>query len=93
MHGADSLLRQTREMISEISSKVPVPPGKAMKASPSSIILRRRSGMSSVTISRVRPGSCASLSMKNCGSTPITSPPAARVAMASSPMRPTFEPP
>ena len=42
------------DMTSVISSSVPVPPGKAIKASPSSIILRLRSAMSSVTISLVR---------------------------------------
>ena len=38
-----------------ISSSVPVPPGKAIKTSPSSIILLLRSNMSFVTISFVSP--------------------------------------
>ena len=41
-------------MTSAISSNVPVPPGKAIKASPSSIILFLRSDISLVTISLVK---------------------------------------
>lgn len=41
-------------MTSAISSNVPVPPGKAIKASPSSIILFFRSDISLVTISLVK---------------------------------------
>ena len=55
MQGAFSCFRDTWDMTSAISSRVPVPPGKAMKASPSSIIFALRRAMSSVTMSRVRP--------------------------------------
>ena len=53
------------DITSAISSSVPVPPGNAIKASPSSIILVLRSVMSWVTISLVRPSYCTSESMKN----------------------------
>ena len=53
MHGAASCLSDTFDMTSLISSSVPVPPGKAMNASPSSIIFVLRSVISRVTMSVV----------------------------------------
>ena len=53
MQGASRCFRDTLLITSAISSSVPVPPGKAMKASPSSIIFALRWAMSSVTIRRV----------------------------------------
>ena len=64
-------------------ASVPVPPGNAMKASPSSIIFVLRSVMSLVTISSVRPSCCSSCCTKNCGSTPVTVPPASSALWAS----------
>ena len=49
-HGALRCPNDTADMTSAISSSVPVPPGNAMNASPSSIILALRSAMSLVTI-------------------------------------------
>ena len=53
MHGASRWRSATLLMISEISSSVPVPPGNAMNASPSSIIFALRSDISFVTYSFV----------------------------------------
>ena len=64
-----------------------------MNASPSSIIFVLRSGMSFVTIRRVIASYSKPASMKNCGSTPVTSPPAMSTLSASSPMSPALEPP
>ena len=50
-----SVPAETLDITSVISSSVPVPPGNAIKASPSSIILVLRSVMSWVTMSLVRP--------------------------------------
>ena len=55
MHGALRCLSDTFDITSVISSSVPVPPGSAMNASPSSIIFALRSDMSRVTISSVSP--------------------------------------
>ncbi len=83
----------TLDITSAISSKVPVPPGKAIKASPSSIIFALRSDISLVTISSVKPSYCATASIRNCGSTPIARPPALKALSASTPISPLFEPP
>ena len=93
MHGASRCFKDTFDMTSAISSSVPVPPGKAIKASPSSIILRLRSVISSVTISLVRPSCWNSFSMKQRGSTPVTSPPESRTLSAIAPISPDLEPP
>ena len=45
----ESCFKDTFDMTSAISSSVPVPPGKARKASPSSIIFAFRSAMVGVT--------------------------------------------
>ena len=47
--------RLDKDMTSVISSRVPIPPGNATKASASSIILDLRSAMVFVSISCVRP--------------------------------------
>lgn len=93
MHGASRRSRVMREITSAISSRVPVPPGNAMNASPLSIIISLRSVRSSVATSSVRSSNCGSRSMKKFGSTPITSPPAADVLSASIPMSPDLDPP
>ena len=93
MQGASRWPSETLDITSVISSSVPVPPGNAIKASPSSIILVLRSVMSWVTMSLVRPSYCTSESMKNWGSTPVTSPPAVRTLWARRPIRPLREPP
>ena len=49
--------------------------------------------MSSVTISLVRPSCWNSLSMKQRGSTPVTSPPERKTLSASAPISPDLEPP
>ena len=93
MQGASSCPRDNLLMTSVISSSVPVPPGNAIKASPSSIILVLREGMSSVTINSVSLSCCSSASRKHLGSTPVTRPPAASTLSAKSPIRPLLLPP
>ena len=93
MQGASRCFNDTLDITSAISSSVPVPPGKAINTSPSSIIFVLRSVMSFVTISSVMASYWYSISMKNCGSTPVTSPPACNTLSAISPMRPDLDPP
>ena len=93
MHGASNCFSDTFDITSEISSSVPVPPGNAINASPSSIIFVFRSVISFVTISSVKLSYCNSASMKNFGSTPVTVPPACRTLSAISPINPDFDPP
>ena len=93
MHGAESWLRDNFDITSVISSSVPVPPGNAIKASPSSIIFVFLSVISLVTISSVISSYWTSASTKNCGSTPVTLPPSISTLSASSPISPVLEPP
>ena len=72
---------------------MPVPPGNAINASPSSIIFVFLSSIFSVTISLVISSYCNSASTKNCGSTPVTSPPASNTLSAITPISPDLEPP
>ena len=55
MQGALVSFREDKDMTSEISSRVPVPPGKAMKASDRRMISVLRCGKSGFTISSVSP--------------------------------------
>ena len=65
MQGASKCESESIDMTSDTSSSVPDPPGKAMNASPSSIIFAFRSAMVSVTMRRVMVSSCTAWSMKN----------------------------
>ena len=82
-----------RTNTSETSSKVPMPPGSATKASASSSMRVFRANMSSVSSRRLKCGCTNSKSASPRGMTPITSPPAAKQAEAASPMSPTLAPP
>ena len=93
MQGAFSFFSDTSDITSLISSSVPVPPGMAMNACPSSIILALRWGISSVTIRRVSWSHWTSCSTKKRGSTPVTSAPAAKALRARRPISPVSEPP
>lgn len=85
--------RRTRVKISEISSRVPTPPGSATNASPSSIIFALRSPMVSQTKSSVRSCWATPASMKKAGSTPITGVPPSMAARDTAPISPTELPP
>ena len=79
--------------ISNSSSSVPVPPGSAITASDSSAISALRSCIVSTMCSSVSPACAISASTSRLGITPITFPPAASVASASTPISPTCAPP
>ena len=93
MQGALSCFNEILDMTSDISSSVPVPPGKAIKASPNSIIVVFLSVISLVMINSVKPSYCSSSSIKNCGFIPMTSPPASNTLSAIYPINPDFDPP
>ena len=93
MHGHSSWYSESFDKISLTSSNVPVAPGKAMKASPSSIILVLRSAISFSMYNLVRLSMWTPSSTNICASTPITLPPAFNVLLASSPINPVLDPP
>ena len=92
-HGAAVLPRRMSDMISEISSSVPTPPGRATNASPSSIIFALRSGIDSTTNSSVRSHCATPASTKKRGSTPYARPPASITVRATIPISPMELPP
>src|SRR5690625_2133036 len=79
--------------ISKNSSSVPMPPGSATNASPSSAIRYLRACILGTTSSLVSRWWGISADRSDSGMTPWTSVPAAKAVSASTPIRPTSPPP
>lgn len=79
--------------VSLSSSKVPMPPGRTMKASAMFMSFSFLSSMVSTSISLVMPRWACSFSMNMCGMMPVICPLADIAVSAMSPMRPMLPPP
>ena len=80
-------------MTSLISSSVPIPPGRAIKASPISIMTFLRSDISPGMMSSVRSSLVTSAITKNSGVTPMVVPPLSVTPSETAPIMPALPAP